>query len=251
MAAVTGTLRVATWNLHEALPAREPAPPDVREAVAGLLTELRIDLAGLQEVDFGPDGASPTLDAIAGSTELRHVAAYDVSESSFHPGRRAGLAIVSRYPLSGVERHRFANPDLTAYVGGNEIGSHDKGFLAATARTPGGEVTAVTLHTLPFYLFGREAGDPEFQGMWRQLSEELRRLAKRPLVVCGDFNTPRRDLLAAAGAPELTRTTGAEPTYRETAADDILYSGGFTAARSGLVANFSDHALCFAELRPW
>lgn len=242
-------LRVASWNLHEGLPDGEDgsAPPaDTSAEIVRLLVETRADVVGFQEVDLDGDGESAILEAVRRRTPLTYLAVHRLSESSFFPGHFAGVAIASRYPLADVRRTLLPNPRLTISLGGVEIGSHDKGYIAATIMAPGGPMNVVSLHAVPFHIFGRAAGETAFRDVWSALVSGLQPLAVRPLVVCGDFNTADR-LVFRDEALDLGTAIEGRPTYRDLALDDILYTPDLQAKNVRIFDNFSDHALCLAE----
>ncbi|MGH7744457.1 MAG: endonuclease/exonuclease/phosphatase family protein [Candidatus Dormibacteria bacterium] len=251
METLTRTVRVASWNIHEGLAAHTTSgEPEITQTV-DLLNQHKIDIIGLQEVAFEQNGDSPILDAILRGTELSHVASFPLSPSSFHRDQRAGVAIASRYELTEVERRFMVNPGLEGRVCGSKIESHDKGLIAANARLADNTmVRAVSLHAVPFRLFGRDANEPEFGSVWDHLASSLWQLREgMPLIVCGDFNTSDRNLILGkdiGGA--LVRTVGDRATYDSFAADDILVSREFRTQGTFVYSNFSDHMLCITEL---
>ena len=247
---MTRPLRVATWNLHECVPMPGSGVADPEAAVrqvAELLTELEVDLVALQELDLAADGHSPSLRWLAASTDLVHQAVYPLSESSFFAGRSTGVALASRYPLERVERLPLPNPGLRTELAGRPIASHNKGLVVAEVAVAGQPLVAASLHAFPFHLFGRRADEPAFAGQWSALTGLLAPLAGAPLVVGGDFNTDRRDLVLAGLGGRLERALGDQPTYRRESADDVLHSQHLLAKQAGLRSNFSDHLLCHVE----
>lgn len=251
---VKNVVRVATWNLHEGLPAQArigSISSEVCDEITTLTEKNSIDVLALQEVDFDQGRRSELLETITSGTALKYSAAFPISESSFFEGRNAGIAVASRFPLSGVASVMLPNPQLCVDGRGGFMRSHDKGFLSAKVDADGFDVTVVALHALPFHIFRREAAAPEFRYVWKQLAHDIESLDAGPLIVCGDFNTPRRDLVLAELRAELARAVGDRPTFEDFAYDDILYTGDdFIQLSVEVVKNFSDHALCIAELEP-
>jgi len=244
-------VRIATWNLHEGLPAgidHGPPQPSVFEDVAALINRLAIDVVCFQEVDYTPTGESGVLSAVAGRTSLRHIASHTLSPSSFFTGMSTGVAIASRFPLRDVERTMLPNPGLTTRVKSGEIGSHDKGHVSAKADFWGREVSIVSLHALPFHVFGKEAADPRFGYVWTRLADGIANPRNKPTLVCGDFNTPQRELVLTNSAVRFASAVGNRPTFEDLAFDDILYSEHFASRRIEVVPNFSDHGACVADL---
>lgn len=264
MAAVSRSLRVGTWNLHEGVPAAEVGSwgrihdrPETAANAATLerttvtivqrINELDMDIVGFQEVRFD-QGIAADLDAVARETSLSHVETFALSPSSFFSGACAGVAIASRYPLKDVKRTMLPNPNLHRSASGQQISSHDKGLLTVQADVGGRPVTLASLHMLPFHIFERSADDVAFTTIWQQLVRELTALSQLPLIVCGDFNTPKRDFVLSPKNLKLRSAIGNRPTYNNAAIDDILYSSQFSAGDVKTHPNFSDHAFCVGEL---
>ncbi|MGW4824905.1 endonuclease/exonuclease/phosphatase family protein [Streptomyces sp. NPDC004227] len=247
------TLTVASWNLHEGVPASggtDPCSAGVAEEVVRFLTHQRVDIVAFQEVGFDDRGTSELLDHITRRTALRHTAALPLHESSFFPGRLSGVAVAGRFPLSRYRQHWLPNPGLRTTIEGQEIHSHDKGLVTATFPLGGTEVDVTSLHVLPFYLFRRDPDEAEFKEVWDSLAGALGRHANSRLtLVCGDFNTPERRLVLGAGTLPLASSIDGRPTYKDRSVDDILYGPGIAVNRTEVVDNFSDHRACIAQFR--
>ncbi len=249
MAALTKVLRVGTWNIHEAVPIDQnlQAADKMRREVVDFLIRYRLDVVGLQEVDFESSSRSLTLETIRDHTPLRFRAYSVLSKSSFYPVGQAGVAIVSRLPVKNVKRQRFRNPELDGDIKGVPIRMFDKGLVSAGVVMDQRVISAVSLHAFPFHLFERDAEDPAFSRIWSDLSENLAALTSTPLVVCGDFNTSKRDLIADSRLA-LSRAIIGQSTYRNDSIDDMLFTRDFQLQRVEVIDNFSDHKLCYAEL---
>jgi endonuclease/exonuclease/phosphatase family metal-dependent hydrolase len=242
-------LRVATWNVHEGFPVEDGVSGEqAKSQIISLLSDLDIDVLGLQEVDFDADARSGILDVITANTPLIHVAHNILSESSFIPAGRAGVAVASRFPLGNLRRMEFKNPDLAVQLDGKQIRTHDKGLLSATVALPDRLLSVVSLHAFPFHIFGHHASDGIFAPIWSRLSEELGRFECQPVVIFGDFNTNKRELVLESASHALERAIKDLPTYKDQSYDDILYSPDFSARSTRTIDNFSDHRLCVTEL---
>ncbi|QKV92861.1 endonuclease/exonuclease/phosphatase family protein [Streptomyces sp. NA02950] len=246
-------LTVASWNLHEGVPSSgvldAPSPHTVEEVVA-LLAERDVDIAAFQEVGFDGRGHSEVLDAVRKNTALRHVAAHPLHDSSFFPGRRSGVAVVSRFPVRDYRHYMLPNPRLHIHVDDKEIHSHDKGLVRATIALGHTELDVASLHALPFYLFQRAPDEADFKEIWDALSDELHRhVESRPLLVCGDFNTEDRRLVLNLDNPPLVSSLEGRHTYRGRSVDDILYAPGISLVGIETIDNFSDHRACVASFR--
>jgi endonuclease/exonuclease/phosphatase family metal-dependent hydrolase len=245
-AAVTG-LRVASWNVREGLPDRSTDVEDRPAALAALVAQVidqRIDVLALQEVDFDVIGRSAVLAALRTETALEYVYAEPLSPSSYLPGHRAGLGLASRVPIAGQSLELLPNPRLAV----GELTSYDKGAVAGTIQAGDLRVMLVSVHAFPFRRFGRTPDEAEFAPIWQALASQLGKLGDGALVVCGDFNTARRDLLLGATARPLARAIGNRPTHRGQSIDDILYSADLVAGQPLVLPSFSDHDLCVVTL---
>ncbi|MET7391105.1 endonuclease/exonuclease/phosphatase family protein [Streptomyces sp. NPDC005529] len=247
-------LTVATWNLHEGLPAAggsQAGPEPATDEVVRLLTDRRVDIAAFQEVGFDAGGGSELLEEVRRRTELRHVTARPLHASSFFPERLSGVAVASRYPLRDPEAAMLPNPRLRTEIDGEEIHSHDKGLVGTTVSLWGLDLRVVSLHAFPFHLFRRAPDETEFKEVWDALADELRRRGEHDrLLVCGDFNTDDRSLMLRADSLPLSSSLEGRPTYRDRSYDDILHGAAVTLTGVDVVENFSDHRVCIASFRP-
>lgn len=250
---MTSLLRVGSWNAREGLPEHcttVAAQPDALAPLVALLAEYDVDVLALQEIDFDPVGRSAVLDALRDSP-LGHVYAEPLSPSTYLPDHRAGLGIASRVPIVGHGLDLLPNPGLQIEANGQRMHSFEKGMIAGTVEFDGLRVTVASVHALPFRRFGRTPDEAEFAPIWQALADELGKFDGDPLVVCGDFNTPRRDLLLDVSDRVLARAIGDRPTHRGQSTDDILYSTELIPAAEPLVLpTCSDHELCLVYLAP-
>ncbi|MGW6055492.1 endonuclease/exonuclease/phosphatase family protein [Streptomyces sp. NPDC055189] len=249
------TLTVVSWNLHEGVDGSSgafangagPADPRATEEVLALIAERDVDVAAFQEVAFDRDGHAELLAELRRRTPLRHVAAHPLHASSFTPGRRSGVAVASRFPLRNTGRYVLPNPGLHVVLDGQEIHSHDKGHVRVTVDLGEAEVEVVSLHSFPFYLFRRDAAEPEFKEIWRALADELVRPGgPRRLLVCGDFNANASGLLLDTLDVPLASAFDGQPTQRDRSVDDVLHSPDLVLTESVTVDNYSDHLACVA-----
>ncbi|MET8039596.1 endonuclease/exonuclease/phosphatase family protein [Micromonospora sp. NPDC005215] len=249
---MTGLIRVATWNVREGVPActNDPARrPESMTEMVNLVQTNAIDVLALQEVDFTPNGESEVLSALLTRTELQYAGTLSLSESSFEPGKRAGVAIVSRYPVSRIEASMLPNPRLSTRKGGSSLTLHDKGLVVCTLDFGLTEISVASLHSFPFHRFGRDAREPDFANVWKSLSESLPRSEGMQTIICGDFNTEDRSLVLDLIGEPMTRSIYGMATHNGMSIDDILFSSGLLRGSAPkLLSNFSDHELCVMEL---
>ncbi|MFG2061547.1 endonuclease/exonuclease/phosphatase family protein [Micromonospora sp. NPDC048871] len=252
MARLSGQIRIGSWNVREGLPypSEDPATrPQALDELVGLIREKSIDVLALQEVDFSFDGESAVLAAILGRTELQYAATLPLSDSSFEAGRQAGVAVVSRYPMAGIESFLLPNPGLWTERGARRLSLHDKGAVVCSIDFGLTELKVASLHSFPFHRFGRDARDPAFADVWNTISSKLPRWPGSQLIICGDFNTEERALLLDAFSSSMVRAFDGRPTHFGKEIDDIVFSASLgVAASPRLVSNFSDHDLCLVDL---
>jgi endonuclease/exonuclease/phosphatase family metal-dependent hydrolase len=249
VATVNDVLTVASWNVREGVPVAGAGQTAVAtDEIVGLLREHRVDIVGLQEVDFDKHASSAVLAAIISGTELFHTASHILSASSFDPAKYSGVAIASRYALGDARSRTFANPRIAAQQGSDYIYMHDKGLVSAPLRLNGRSLTITSLHAFPFHIFHRQAEDPEFSAVWQDISLKLADVMTGSQIVCGDFNTARRDLLLRTRQTSLRRAIVQDPTYMGEAVDDILFGWDFKSTSVRIVPNFSDHNFCVTRL---
>lgn len=114
-------LRIATWNIHAA----QSAPVDM---LAAELRAMQADIIALQEVDIGTrrGGFVDEPGELAKALGFQYVFAASIKWDEGH----YGLAVLSRWPLTKVKRHRLdgtpeAEPrivlDVTACVNGRPL----------------------------------------------------------------------------------------------------------------------------------
>jgi endonuclease/exonuclease/phosphatase family metal-dependent hydrolase len=240
-------LRVATWNVHEAILAGGGMPDDPSSFWAELV-DAEADVAALQEVCFGASGEPSDLAMAAKLTGMTHAVSFPLSASSLRVGQLAGLALLSRRPLREEQRLKLPNPGLRHESNEAEVNSHDKGLLSAVLELWGCPIRVASLHIPPFHRFGR--APQEFGPIWAALGKAIASIDDLPLLVCGDFNTGRRELLTEQIELPLHRAIGDQDTHCGTAADDILYTDPFELVMSKVIGTQSDHALCLAEFEP-
>lgn len=238
-------LRVATWNVHEGIPA-DGATLDDPSVFWAPLVAAEADVAALQEVLFPAPGELGDLPLVAKFAGMPHIASFPLSTSSTRAGALAGLALLSRYPLHDERRSKLPNPRLRHEGDGCVLSSHDKGLLEAVLDHNGHSVRMISLHALPFHRFGRIPQD--FESIWAALAKSLGPLDSLPLLVGGDFNTDQRELLTERVDGRLHQAIGDRKTHLGRSTDDILYTDAFGLVTSEVIRTRSDHALCLAEL---
>jgi endonuclease/exonuclease/phosphatase family metal-dependent hydrolase len=212
------------------------------------LRDAEVDVAALQEVRFPASGQIGELAQAAERAGLPHAAFYPLSAACFRAGELSGLALLSRHPFRDKQQAKLPNPGLSHERNGTIQTSYDKGLLSAVLDRNGHSVRVVSLHAPPFHRFGR--APDEFGSIWAALAASIGTLDDLPLLVGGDFNTGRRELLTEHVNWRLHQAIGDRKTHFDKATDDILYTDAFELVNSRVIETQSDHALCLAEFEP-
>jgi endonuclease/exonuclease/phosphatase family metal-dependent hydrolase len=164
-------MRLVSWNIHGGL--GRDGRRDLGR-IAALLTDMRCDVAALQEV--GDPHRTHHENEVADHAawlgrKLGCFVAY--GPNLVLAGRPYGNAILSRYPIA-----RAQNYDLSVE------GREPRGCLRADLEVPGGR----SLHLFDLHL-GLSGGERRRQAAMLLSADLLRDAAlTAPLVVCGDFN---------------------------------------------------------------
>jgi len=165
-------LRVATYNVHACVGMDRKRS---EERIAEVVSELSVDIVGLQELDFGRlrSGKVDQARLIAGQLGWRHY---------FHPAIRKGDehygdAVISRYPLT-VRQTCDLPGTAPFYCRENRIA------IFAKIETPLGEVHLINSH------FGLARNERLLQAELMAGADWAGSApADTPLVLMGDFNS--------------------------------------------------------------
>ncbi|TPE46443.1 endonuclease [Pontibacter mangrovi] len=179
-----------SYNIHHANPPSRPGEIDL-EAIARVIRDQKADLVALQEVDVNT-GRSGTVNQASALAELLGMNFYFARAIDFDGGKY-GVAILSRYPLSGMET--MSLPETAAPQ------SEDRVLATATVALPDGRMIR----------FGSMHLDVSNAANRLQQVQAINQVAaqeKRPFILAGDFN----DMPESAAIQELdklfTRTCG-------------------------------------------
>jgi endonuclease/exonuclease/phosphatase family metal-dependent hydrolase len=244
---MTVTLRAGTWNIHEGVPS-SGNDRNWRADLVAVIAEADLDVLALQEVPFGQDGRSAILEMITGETKLRYASGFPLSPSSFSSRDRSGVALVSRAPHNVSDRAWLPNPNLRSKRRGRSWVSWDKGILIIELTLAGSPLWAGSVHCYPFHNFGRKAEEREFTPIWSALADAINRIPGNRMIVAGDFNTERLDLLTnLLGRRRLVPAIGSAATHHGLAVDDILHDSSLIRKSCAVTPTLSDHAFCQAE----
>jgi endonuclease/exonuclease/phosphatase family metal-dependent hydrolase len=239
-------LRVATWNVHEEIPVDGSS---TAAAFWDALVAAGVHVAALQEVRFSELGEPYGITPVAERLAMPFWLTFPLSSSCFHDSDSVGILLLSRFPMAAERRALLPNPELHRGSNGSVRVTYDKGVLSAVVRWGGRPVRVASVHSFPFQRFGRSPDEAEFERVWSTLAKSVHPRDEEAVLVCGDFNTQRRELLTDHMDRKLYRAIGDRATHGDMAADDILFSEELELVGSVAVSTSSDHALCVAEFR--
>jgi endonuclease/exonuclease/phosphatase family metal-dependent hydrolase len=230
---VSGVLKVATYNVHRCVgtDGREDAG-----RVAAVLAELGADVVALQEVE-----SRPSRTALRQGEELARRLGLELLEGPllFEGAGQYGNAVLSRFPLTPLRRHRFPR-----------AGREARGFLHAELLDGDGQAWHVIATHLDLAPRARSA-------QLGILAAELP-LAPFPALLMGDLNEWRRWTRALGLLGRSGRLLPARPSfpsrYPVLALDRIVARGarveeGPVVHRTALSRQASDHLPVWARLR--
>jgi endonuclease/exonuclease/phosphatase family metal-dependent hydrolase len=162
-----GPLRVATYNIL--------AGERGLKGLADTLSLLDADLIALEEVDVGTrrSGRADQATRLAATLKLRHVFIPHFD----YQGGQFGLALLSKHPISRVQRVRVKGIRLSV--------------LDATVRLPGATVRVIVVHftvTFPFRSDAEQSLTDAARLREAEAALALVKATKGPVLVLGDMN---------------------------------------------------------------
>ena len=162
-------LRLMTWNVHGMRGRDGRHDP---ERVAQVLTEARVDIAGLQEV--GALGRAGELLDPGGTLEQLTGLAAAYGLTQMRGGFPYGNCILARHPITATRTYDLSVPRR-----------EPRGCLRADIEVPGGAIHFFNVH------LGLQWRERRRQAAQLLSADILRDAALRyPLVLVGDFNSP-------------------------------------------------------------
>lgn len=233
------TLRlvVGSWNVHGGV-----STVGAQIDIAKVLTIGEFDLIALQEIPhLRGEGL---VQEIAESLGLGFFHYWGVGSDD-----GTGVALISRWPIASAWGVQASDPAIPVTDKNSHLTIHRKGAIKALIDHGCVQFSFVSLHLLPFHIFGISEDSQEARQIWSDLSRDLVGDGSLPFIIAGDFNGPsdfriRTKALARAEAQsalidQVTRDDGRSH-------DDIVVSGNFRVLSSQAIQTESDHYLCHA-----
>ncbi len=242
-------VRLVSWNIGGGFISTDDhefyKTPDI-VYFADALKEVAPDIVCLQEAHV-----SGLLDQPAWIAD--RLGLYSVShtydDSHLHPGCGLVAAILSRWALTLPEFVTLPNPRLKLVWRGEEVISHDKGFLLAGVEMEDRDVRVASGHMLPFHRFGRRLEDPLFSSV-RGRMESLFLKQQTDVLIGADMNCAdlSKGLEAMMQHYSGVPFPSTRPDGRVT--DHVLFPKTWRLVRGCVIPTRADHHLCVAELEP-
>jgi endonuclease/exonuclease/phosphatase family metal-dependent hydrolase len=240
-------IRMATWNIGGGYVSTDGHLSYGCQDIAyfaDVLREISPDIVCLQEAHISAQMDQP---AWLAKTLGLHVVSHVYEDSHLHPQCQLAMAVLSRIRPEDSTFVMLPNPRLKLVWRGEEVISHDKGFLIARLEMDGRSFHVVSGHLLPFHRFGLRLEDSAFGTMRARLATLLLEDMPGSLVGadmnCADLSLGLAELFASyRGVPfDSTRPDG-----RVT--DHILYPASWELVRGWVLPTRADHHLCVADL---
>lgn len=252
-------IKFATFNVGGGVPYRKM--PEFQEAwfnaadyMGKLIADQGLDIVCFQEVLTGDETYSSMCSEIGRKSGLKYYMEWMLSDSHIVTGRKMGVAIASKFPITESRRFRLENPNIVHRLDSGEIyRSHEKGFLIVEIRTDAGRICCVSGQCIPFHTFCRDAA--EFRYIYSELERMLLKLAEdnRHVIIGADLNVSREELRLFM--PELMQRYSCLPgrnmaTRPNGRGDDyILYKADKGQVEFRLVKTCFDHYGCVGTFR--
>lgn len=162
-------LKVLSYNVHHCNPPSKPGLIDV-DGIAKVILDSKADLVGLQEIDVNNERSGVHLDQAEKLAELTGMHFY-FSKGIDYQGGAYGTAILSKYPISGMET--IALPV--------ETGTEQRTLSVLTAELPDGQNVRFANTHLDF------TSDANALVQAQAITEYFKNEVK-PIILVGDFN---------------------------------------------------------------
>src|SRR5207249_1413621 len=116
-------------------------------------SSAKADVLLLQECGFTADDVE--IKTAGNRLGLPHIACLVYSQAAHTESGRAGLAVLSRYPITFTRRRLFTNPVGTVPLDAiARLHRFNKGTLTVVVDTPLGAVNVMNLHSFPLRYYG-------------------------------------------------------------------------------------------------
>lgn len=113
---------------------------------------------------------------------------YDaISDSHIDTDFKLGNGLISKFPISNVQKGRFLNPEIYFELEGRKAYTHDKGYGSCDIVIYDKIIHAVSLHLIPFRSVGLDFESNLAQDILRSVGSELVDTHELQLIQ-GDFN---------------------------------------------------------------
>ena len=143
-------IKFATFNVGGGVPYRKM--PEFQETwfnavdyMAKLIADQGLDIVCFQEVLTGDEKYLSMCSEIRRKSGLKYYIECMLSDSHIVTGRKMGVAIVSKFPITESQRFRLENPNIVHRMdSGGIYRSHEKGFLITEVKTDEGKICCVS-----------------------------------------------------------------------------------------------------------
>lgn len=208
----SNTIKVMTYNVHHCNPPEKPGIIDV-DAIAAVIKKQNADIVALQEIDVNTGRSGKINEAEQLAVKAGYKSFFFAKAIDFDGGQY-GIAILSRYPLSGTKAYPLPMDET---IGGEQR-------MLAT-----GTVTLADGKTFRFGCTHLDAGRSNASRLLQV--KEISRITREtalPFIIAGDFNSSEGSDVINMLDEDFTRTCNkCAPTFwedNETGAIDFIAS---------------------------
>jgi endonuclease/exonuclease/phosphatase family metal-dependent hydrolase len=243
-------MRVATWNVGGGYVSTNNNLEFNTENLDYFIDELekvKPDITCFQEIHTSKRNDQPRI--IANKLNTTYFKTASIASSHLKDGEELALSIVSNYPILYSKFHKLTNPNLKMIFKGEEVTSHDKGFLEIRVLYQGETISVLSGHMVPYHNFGRNFTEDEFKQIRGEIESLITKTAM-PTVICADMNFPNiEQLIPKVFKKGYTSILDDEPTTpKGKKLDKIIISKDWIYTKTGIVKGIADHYLCLADI---
>lgn len=194
-------INFATFNINCGVPYKNTLEFknqsfDPSTSISRLINQNDLDIACFQEILVEDEKHFSMSKRISKKCDLKYYKDLTLSDSHIVKDRKMGVSILSKYPITKMERFFLDDPNiLQKDQYGLVVKSHKKGFLITKLQLDTVEICCVTGHCIPFHSFEIDVMD--YQYIYKKLEEKLIMLLQENyyIIVGADFNTTRLEAL--------------------------------------------------------
>ncbi len=213
-----------------------------QKEIIKLINKNQIDVISFQEIITTK--STKYINKIMENTNLKYCSFFELSPCNLVENTNCGIAVLSRYKLSGVKKIMFNNPKLAKTTKtGKTYYTFDKGCLFCIVNAGDKKLRLLTHHGFPYRRFNSTSG--QNLQVFKQFDDIIEQC--KPDMVTGDFNEQDFMSLMPKFDSKFRRTINAITTDDGMKFDDICILKS-QKAKTKIVESQSDHFMVMASI---